>query len=168
MMQLAPEYKERKIPEHFRALAFAYLDAAERLCRELTDGSWQPTYHRGQVTLWLAFHATELFLKGCIWKVAPGKVKNSHSLGKLILTFESEFPSIPFEAPFGVEPMPADWELMQWALETDRTLHEQLRYPVNTKGAQWPGIRSFSPDLFLAELSKLRARFLRIAEVVFS
>lgn len=167
MMQLAPEYQETDIPEHFRDLAYAYMDAAERLCREMTRGSWPSTYHRGQVTLWLAFHATELFLKGCIWKASPNLVKNKHSLGELLLAFSSAFPGITFQVPFGPEPMPADWELMEFALKADATLHQQLRYPVDTSGLPWKGLRAFSADLFLAELERLRVEFSRISLTVF-
>lgn len=168
MMHLAPEYGDDEVPDRFRALALTYLEAAERLCQQLTDGSWAPNYHRGQVCMWLAFHATELFLKGCIRSVSPGQLKNTHSLGELHLAFSSLFPSVSFELPFGSESMPADPVLMEMALKSDATFHEQLRYPTNKSGWPWGGVRAFAPDLFLADLKELRANIERVSSVVFT
>ncbi len=167
-MHLAPEYETNEIPEHFRDLSFAYLEASERLCQEIATGSWAPSFHRGQVTLWLAFHATELFLKACIRSASPNQLKNLHSLGELLLVFSSCFPTLKFEPPFGPEPMPADPVLMEMAVKSDATLHQQLRYPVDTSGSPWPGVRAFTPELFLSELERLRGDFERISLVVFA
>lgn len=166
-MHLAPQYSDDEIPEHFRLLALTFLDAAETLCKQLSDGSWAPNYRKGQVCMWLAFHATELFLKGCIRSVSPSYSKNTHSLTELQLTFSSLFPAICFEPPFGSEPMPADPVLMEMALKSDATLHEQLRYPTNRSGSPWGGVRAFTPDLFLAELKELRANIERVSSIVF-
>jgi len=166
VMHLAPEYGDQEVPDHLRALALTYLDAAERLCQQLADGSWAPNYHKGQVCMSLAFHATELFLKGCIRSASSGKVKNTHSLGELRLTFLSLFPSVAFELPFGSEPMPADPVLKEMERESDATFDQQLRYPIDKSGSPWGGGRAFAPDLFLAELEKLRGDFERISSLV--
>lgn len=163
----ARKYSSGEIPEHFRDLAFAYLEASERLCREMESGSWSPNYCRGQVVMWLAFHATELFLKGCIRVASLGQSKNLHSLGELLNAFSFHFPSLPFEPPFGPEPVRADPEAFDWAIQVDATLHQQLRYPVDTAGKPWSGEKSFTAELFILELQGLRADFDRIASVVF-
>lgn len=168
MMLIAPEYGSNEVSDHFRDLAMAYLDAAERLCKDLCSESWPPTFHKGQVTLWLAFHATELLIKGCIRKASPEQLKNKHSLGELLLTFSALYPALEFNPPFGPEPVPADWELMELALKSDATFHQRLRYPVDTAGSQWGGIRTYSPELFSAELETLRQDFKRISTAVFS
>jgi len=167
MLHIAPTFDAEDTPEQFRVLSLAYLDASERLAMELDDGTWAPSYHRGQVTLWLALHASELFLKACIRKAAPSEVKNLHSLGELRLAFAAHFPTLEFEPPFGPEPMPADWTTMEMALKSDKTQHEQLRYPVDRANNPWPGSRSFYPAMFVSELRQLRKDIERVSGEVF-
>ncbi|MBI4191527.1 MAG: hypothetical protein HY525_13440 [Betaproteobacteria bacterium] len=167
MMHNAPKYGETEIPLHFRDLAIAYLECSERLCGEMADGAWDANFHRGQAVMWLAFHATELLLKGCIRRIAPRDSKSIHSLGKLLEVFSTHFPNVPFEPPFGAEAITGDSEAIEWALEVDRTLHERLRYPTNRTGSTWPGERAFAPQLFAAELKRLRADIERISFAVF-
>lgn len=164
-MHLAQEYDPTEIPRHFRDLAFAYLDASHRLCRDMESGAWPGDYLKGQVTMLLAFHASELLLKGCI-RAASKSTKNLHSLGELLIEFESFYPAVKFEPPFGPEPVRADYELMEWALESDRTLHQQFRYPTDTSGKQWSGIRSFDPGTFRLQLDVLRLDFERISRTI--
>ena len=166
-MHLAKKYEPHEIPRHFRDLAFAYLESSERLCQDMESGEWAPDYNKGQVAMLLAFHATELFLKGCIRAAARGPMKNLHSLGQLLNEFSELFPNLKFEPPFGPEPVPADPDAIEWALRTDATLHQQLRYPTDTSGQPWKGERSFSPSLFQAELARLRNDFVRIDSAVF-
>lgn len=168
MMHLEPEYEASNAREQLRSLAVAYLDASERLCQDMGSGSWAPSFHRGQSVLWLAFHATELFLKACVSPISPKQLENPHSLGELLLLFTSKFPELPFEPPFGSEPMPADPVLIHMAFKSDATLHQQLRYPTDRKGQPWGGIRAFTPILFLATLERLRSDFARIGSVVFT
>lgn len=145
MHYIAQSFTEAEVPEQFRTLAFAYLEGSERLTADLVSGAWPANYQRGQVALWLGLHATELFLKGCVRKASPSTVKNVHSLGELRLEFSNHFPGIEFDPPFGPEPMQADWSLIELAIESDRTAHEQLRYPVSRQNAAWPGVHSFVP-----------------------
>jgi hypothetical protein len=166
-MHVAPEYEASEAREHLRSLAIAYLEASERLCQDMASGSWTPSFDRGQPVLWLAFHATELFLKACISPVAPKQIENPHSLTELLLAFTSKYPNLPFEPPFGCEPMPADPALMDMALKGDATLHQQLRYPTDRNGQPWRGIRAFTPALFLSSLKRLRSDFDRIGGAVF-
>ena len=134
----------------------------------MESGAWAADYHKGQVTMLLAFHATELFLKGCIRAGSPGQAKNLHSLGELLEEFSALFPKLHFEPPFGPEPVRADPESIAWALRTDATLHQQLRYPTDTSGKPWNAERSFSADSFLRELEGLRSDFVRISSAVFT
>lgn len=168
MMHLARTAANEEMPRQFVELAGAYLEAAERLCQEMVAGNWPASFNRGQVCLWLAFHATELFLKGCIRHAAPGQALNSHSLGELQVLFARHFPGVRFEPPFGSEPVPADPELMAAVLKTDATLHQQLRYPADRSGSAWGGVRAFTPELFLGELKRLGTEFERISEIVFA
>ena len=135
----------------------------------MVTGSWIPSYEHGQPALWLAFHATEVFLKSCINPIPPKQIDNLHSLGELLLAFNSKYPAVAFEPPFGIEPMRADPSIMDIAIKHDASLHQQLRYPVDNKNAPWPSAeRGFSPTLFLAELKRLRSDFERVSNVVFS
>ena len=167
-MHIAPEYDASEAREHLRVLAIAYLDASEQLCQDMIGGSWTPSFDRGLPVLWLAFHATELFLKACIGPVALRQLENPHSLTELQLAFTARYPDLSFEPPFGCEPMPSDPVLMDMALKSDATLHQQLRYPTDKKGQPWGGIRAFTPALFLASLERLRSDFERIGSVVFN
>jgi hypothetical protein len=88
-------------------------------------------------------------------------------LGELLTTFSSCFPGLNFEPPFGPEPMPADETLIALAVKADATLHQRFRYPTDTSGHAWGGGQTFSPDLFLAELERLRADLDRISAAVF-
>ena len=90
-MHLAHKYGPTETAQHFCDLAFAYLDASEKLCRDMESGAWTADYHKGQVTMLLAFHATELFLKGCIREGSLGQPKNLHSLGELLEEFSTLF-----------------------------------------------------------------------------
>lgn len=166
-MYAAPQYAETAIPLHFRDLAIAYLDCSQRLCDEMADGTWEANFHRGEAVIWLAFHATELLLKGCIRRVAPQDAKNIHSLAELLDVFSTHFPEIPFAPPFGAEAVPPNEEAIDWALALDRTLHERFRYPLDRAGKTWVGERAFDPALFSGELQQLRADFERITSVVF-
>lgn len=169
MMYLARKYEANQTREHWRALAVAYLDASERLCQDMVNGSWPPSYDHGQPALWLAFHATEVFLKACINPIPRKQIDNLHSLGELLVVFNSKFPSLTFDPPFGIEPMRADPSIINMAIEHDGSLHQQLRYPVDNKNAPWPPAdRGFSPTLFLGELQRLRSDFERVSNAVFS
>ena len=167
MMHLAPEYRPDELPQHLRDLAFAYLEASEHLCRDLDAGSWPATFLTGQPVLFLALHATEIFLKACIASAAPAEMKSRHPLGELLATFSSCFPGVPFEPPFGAEPIPADEVLIALAVKDDATLNQRFRYPTDSSGTPWGGVRAFSPELFLAELERLHGDFDRISAVVF-
>lgn len=167
MMHVVARYKTTEIAEHYRDLALAYLEGAERLCDALVSGAWISSFHKGQVALWLAFHASELFIKGCICKADPARLKSQHSLGELLLTFSDLYPALKFQPPFGPEPVPADWELMELALKSDANLHVELRYPTDKSGRQWSQDRAFSGGLFLSDLAVLRADIERISAVVY-
>lgn len=168
MQHLAPTFTEAEVPEQFLKSAYAYLEGAERLTADLASGVWPADYSRGQVALWLGLHATELFLKACLRKAPSSPIKNVHSLGELLVEFSDRYPGVEFEPPFGPAAMKADWELFEMATESDRTAHEQLRYPVSRKNAAWPGVRSFAPHLFARDLQRLRADMDRVASGIFN
>src|SRR5713101_6892659 len=161
-MYVVPQFPLTDTPRQFINLAYAYLDAAEALTNSIVDGTWPGSFYRGQVTLLLAFHATELFLKGCIRSVAPHQAGNIHSLTDLCLRLEEVFPSVTFEPIFGMEPAPADTQIMKAALKADKEKHQEFRYPLSSSGIPWSENRSFEPVAFLASLRRARAEFDRV------
>lgn len=163
----APSFSSAEVPAQFRATSLAFLEAAERLTDQLVRGDWEPSYRRGEVAMWLAFHSTELFLKGCIRQARPDFKKNIHSLGELLLVFEECYPGLKFQLPFGPEAIVPDWEAMERALSHDKSLHQQMRYPVGTGNAMWSSNRSFQPIIFTSTLQELRSAFEHIGGAVF-
>ena len=135
----------------------------------MSQGAWEANFHRGQAVLWLAFHATELLLKGCIGSIAPQSVENTHSLEDLMDIFSKHFPSIPFDLPFDVVDLTGDPDGNMFGSKMYRILHEQLRYPTNRTGVPWDkdGVRGFDPLLFSVTLQRLRGDIERISAAVF-
>lgn len=166
-MHVESDHDDADICSRLLQRAEACLDASERLCADMIDGSWQSSFSRGAVCLWLGFHAVELFMKACICRLDRTKHLNTHSLGALNLILEELDPALALDVPFGLEPVAADYELMEIALENDRTMHEQLTYPIDRKGRAWDGIRGFSANYFRDDLRDFRAEFERVRQIVF-
>lgn len=166
-MHVETDQEDADICARLLQRAEACLDASERLCADMIDGSWQSSFSRGTVCLWLGFHAVELFMKACICRLDRSKRLNTHSLGTLNLILEELDPALTLDVPFGPEPVAADYELMEIALENDRTMHEQLSYPIDRQGRAWDGVRGFSEHYFRDDLRKIRAEFERVRPMVF-
>ena len=166
-MYVEPPYGKDDVTQKLRLMAIGFLDAAEKLSNEMEHGSWDGSFERGQPVLLLGFHATELFIKACLNKLGES-VPNSHSLGELNLKLSNVRPELELDVPFGPMPVPSpDDELMELVLASDKNAHQQLRYPADTKGQTWGGVRSFSPMLFSEDLRKLRLEIERVSELVF-
>jgi len=65
--------------DQYAAYASAYLQSAQILCATLVRSHQEATYEKGNVALYLAAHAIELFLKGAIMRKAPDE-KLGHDL----------------------------------------------------------------------------------------
>ncbi len=154
-MFVRPEVQTAQVPAEFVRSAFAHLEGAERLNSELISGSWSGSYQRGQVVMWLTFHATELFLKGFSLLVNPNLRITGHTLQKLKQQLEGAFGPIDFDIPFTGEAPEEHLHLVQ---EYERTVHERFRYPTNREGVPWEGTVGFSPELFASTLRQLRAQ----------
>src|SRR5947209_7414211 len=138
-MHIQHEVLTDDIPIEFMKQALSHLEAAEKLNTLMCDGTWPSNFYRGRAVLWLAFHAVELFLKGCILKVEPSAKVGGHSLADLTSRLKALAPDVTFDPPFGVEPLPPYPGLVEKAKREERKLHELLRYPIDTEGKQWPG-----------------------------
>lgn len=95
-MHVRNEIHTDGIPIEFMKQALSHLEAAEKLNTLMCDGVWPSNFYRGQATLWLAFHAVELFLKGCILKLDPSANVGGHSLANLATKLNSLAPDVVF------------------------------------------------------------------------
>jgi hypothetical protein len=166
-MHIRKEVPAGDVPVEFMKQALADLEAAETLNTLMCGAAWASNYYRGQAVLWLTFHAVELFLKGCILKLSPTAKVNGHSLAALTMKLRKLAPKTNFDPPFGVEALPPYPELTKAAEEQERKIHEVLRYPIDTQGKPWPGVRGFSAPSFRRTLAQVRKDCERLYEQVF-
>lgn len=168
------------VPEQFSVFSNAYLDSAIRLCTVLARSTKKATYVRGSVVLYLAFHATELFLKGAILKSVPEEnVGSTHNIGilnnryknlyqgkkyRFRLLFTSEEPDFSNIEPDKVK----KYKIIIENMEKDNPHAQKFRYPQNKEGQPWSGPNGFEPSSFLRELKQLREQFNDISELIFS
>lgn len=155
------------VPLEFVRHALGYLEAAEKLNADITNGHWPGSYYRGQPVLWLAFHASELFLKAFILKLDPQANPNGHSLVELLGQLKGLLPHAQFNPLFVVEAMPPYPELVEEAKKKNRVFHAVLRYPTDKRGEPWPGARGYSPGLFETGLARLRTEAETIYQQLF-
>lgn len=152
-MFILQETQPSEVPAEFIRSAFAHLDAAEKLNFEMITGQWEGSYQRGQVVMWLTFHATELFLKGFNLKANPESKVNGHTLPKLKDQLQKKVGPVEFNLPFGCEALEEYRDFIQ---QYDQSVHERFRYPTDKKGAPWSGVVGFTPNLFATTLTTLR------------
>ena len=146
----------KDIPEEMLISGFAYLETAEKLNHEMVLGVWTGSYHRGQVIMWLVFHATELFLKACLAKAQPNRKITGHTLPKLKAELEKVVGTISLDIPFGGEGPDDRPEIIELMKDYDETVHQRLRYPTDRSGQPWSGENGFSAGLFSPTLQNLR------------
>ncbi len=165
-MHIQQEVAEGDVPIEFVKQALSHLEAAEKLNALMCDGAWTSNYYRGQAVLWLTFHAIELFLKGFILKLEPGASVNGHSLAVLTAKLKTLVPNMQFDPPFGIE-LPLDLKLVKQAEKDEKRIHEMLRYPIDTEGKPWPGVRNFSAQTFQDTLARTRTDCERLNDQLF-
>lgn len=155
-MFIRQEVHPHDVPIEFVKSAFAYLEAAEKLNGEMAAGKWPGDYRNAQVILWLTFHATELFLKGCIAKLDPAGKVLGHTLPRLKNQLESLAGKVELQLPFDVEGADSTPEIEALIKNHLRTTHERLRYPTDQDGVPWSGLQGFSPQLFADTLQDFK------------
>ena len=153
---------ETPIEVQFEALALAYLDSAQRLCKILVRSSRKATFERGAVVLYLTFHSIELFLKGGIVRKRPHE-HFGHDVNKLVKRYAKLYPAhkFAFDIPFGLARNASGQQTVTSSEELSGPLHQRMRYPVNHKGMLWQGAEGFEPNSFLEDLSSLESVFRR-------
>lgn len=173
------EIKPLCVPMQFSAFSEAYLDSAIRLCAVLARSTKKATYVRGSVVLYLAFHATELFLKGAILKKVPTEnVGTTHNIeilnnryknlypGKKYwfnLLFTSEEPDFSSIEPDKVK----EFKIIISEIVKENPPDQKYRYPQNKKGQSWHGAHGFEPNSFLREIRQLKEQFKNISKHIF-
>ena len=155
-MHVRFEVRTDDIPLEFMKQGLSHLEASEKLNALMCEGTWPSNFYRGQPVVWLAFHAVELFLKGCILKVDPNANASGHSLADLTTKLRDLAPDVEFEPPFQPETFPPFPGLIEQAKRKEKKVHEVLRYPTNTEGKPWSGAHGFSAPLFRDTLARIR------------
>jgi len=165
--QLSSDATTDEIGAEFIRTAFGYLDNALHLTTQMCCGEWAPDPYRGQCVLWMAHHACEVFLKGCIAIHDFPSLKAIHTLQELHTAFSSAHPTLRFDLPFGFEAYPSDMPNAEaMARAYDRTLTERLRYPVNKKMAPWGDLAGFEPCSFRQTLEQMRLNFISASKTI--
>jgi hypothetical protein len=166
-IHLRGEIKQGDVPMQFIKLALSYLQAAEQLNGLMSERRWPSNYYRGQAVLLLAFHSVELFLKGFILKLNPSAKVGGHSLAKLTKTLRALAPDVAFDPPFKVEALVPYPELGRQATKDEARFHEVLRYPIDSNGKPWPGVRGFSASSCKRLLTGVKADCERVYVRIF-
>lgn len=156
-----------QVPEDLLLLAFSYLEAAEQLNSVLLEKPDAASFHRGQVILWLSFHASELVLKASILRSAPTETITGHSLRRLTQKLRALRPDAVFEPPFQKQALPPYPGLVRKGERESDSVGERLRYVTDNSGTAWLGPRGFSPELFVVTLQRLRLEFEGLRALLF-
>jgi hypothetical protein len=168
------------VPEQFMEFSDAYMDSACRLCTVLALSSRKASYSRGSVVVYLAYHATELFLKGAILHKSPNEnISNTHDVRDLYNRYKKLYPKKKYDTGLlfrseepdysGIEPnVVKEIKIEINRLEKSNPIDQRTRYPQNKEGTPWDGVHGFEASSFLNELKRVRAEFLEISRLIFN
>ena len=178
-MLMLNDLQRRPLAERFLVHARANLEAALTLTAALAENSAEATFADGAVTMSLAFHSVELFLKGAILTALPNESfkAKGHDIEQLERRYRNLYPSKPFrfDIPFRrraaelVDPDPdlerelaAEMEKLRRQMPQDQL----LRYPADRDGVAWehvaPMAFGYDPVAFLSTLNRLRGDYARV------
>jgi hypothetical protein len=181
-MLMLNDVQQVPLAERFLLYARANLDAAIRLTDALRLREDEQSFADGAVTLSLAFHSVELFLKGAILLAEPGVNFKSegHNIAQLERRYRKLYPAktFRFEMPFRsevAEMVEPDPELQRQLAEQLKELEKKipqdqfLRYPANNQGEGWETVEQmamgYSASLFASTLNRLRNDFVRLTAI---
>lgn len=169
------------VPDRFFSYADAYKDSSVTMCQKIIDDPNSFSWPNGAVTLMLAAHAVELFLKGAILTRDPNfdALSKNHNIDALKNSYRSQFPDPEFEwnVPFASHLTQAERIAIMMYLNPGLTEEEVkegrakvkpplpsilYRYPVDHSGNDWKGLYGFEPHGFKMLLSQLGNDFSRI------
>ena len=168
------------IPEQYMEFSNAYMDSACRLCTVLARSTRKATYVRGSVVMYLAFHATELFLKGAILHKKPNEnIGSCHNIETLFNRYKKLYPKKKYifdplfksEDPdfSGIEPdQVKKLKLKIQKLKKDNPNDQRYRYPEKKDKQPWDDLQGFEASSSLVELKKNRSGLSSIRKLIFN
>ena len=178
-MLVDSEVLSMSTPEQFMVFSDAYMDSACRLCAILSRSTKKATYARGTVVLYLAFHATELFLKGAILHKSPNEnIGSTHNIEELFNRYTRLYPKKEFSFELLFKSNEPDYSELEPDLVKALKLEinelrkknpddQRYRYPKNKKGESWNGVHGFEASSFLVEIKQLREEFIGLSKQIF-
>jgi hypothetical protein len=148
-------------PHHEEAIelswtANAYLNCADRLCKELIDDECDRSLHHYRVPLHLTFLGLELFFKAGICAAGRHYPKH-HDLAKLRALYADVMPDVPLPIPSYFEKLiPESLDLFEELPAPDLQLHfSRLRYASDRSGKRFPEHEIVDLKEFQKELDTL-------------
>ncbi len=159
------EFSIQTESDRFIAYAKAYLQTSRVICEGMTKSSPTSTWPFASVTMFLATHAVELFLKGMILLRDSSQVKKHHELVGFKRIYDQLFPEpeltwdLLFEAEYLGFLEDTDTKLLNGGSYIPSILN---RYPIDGPGIEWQGTQNFRPKNFLHEIDLMGKTFNRI------
>lgn len=148
-------------PDLFHDLAIAYVDTSVLATEAMLDGCYPARFSHSRVVLSLAYHATELFLKGAILRKTGANRLAGHDVAALYRKYVVHFPDesfhfvIPFSYGYPVLGPDEATELPK----TEPSQDQMYRYHTDWGGTPWEGVHGFDAKSFLGTLQRLRDTF---------
>lgn len=151
-------------PRKYIEFSEAYLQASTETCRSMLSNQTLMTWPNACVSLMLAAHSVELFLKGAILSKDPGRVKSNHKLDDFYEIYKSLFPdvSFSFEMPFRTEFIGVTEQENETLKKDQPEPSIYFRYPVKKPGTEWNRLHGADPAEFLTVLESLKTAYQRI------
>ncbi|EJL6474480.1 hypothetical protein OGE23_003717 [Vibrio cholerae] len=167
---------QHKVSEdkRFFEYSLAYLKASKEVCIRMLSGTEEQTPANADVSMMLAAHATELFLKSSL-VLKTDQTAWGHSIDELFSAYLAIYPEeeFYFACPFITEYLGFDEEsterfknkLRKNKLKGYAEPSVKHRYPVHQVGIEWVGERAFEPKMFLETLVYLDSEFNRLVNL---
>lgn len=136
--------------------ANAYLNCAERLCKDLIENELDRSLHHYRVPLHLTFLGLELYFKAGI--CASGRqYPKHHDLARLRVLYAEVMPDVPLPIPSYFEKLiPDSLNLFEDLPAPDLQWHfARLRYTSDRSGKRFPEHEMVDLKTFLTELDTL-------------
>lgn len=169
------EIEDLENPALFHDLAIGYIDGSISLTEDMLDNSFENSFSHSRVILSLAYHGTELFLKGAIsGNTTNPTIMGSHDLGKLKKEYDMIYPGIEFELslPFGYEYLGYNAKDIEEMIKDEPPQDQTFRYHTDKSGKVWRGFKSqdgitaFLPKSFITTISEFRQRIVALGDIL--
>jgi len=162
------EIEQLDNPDLFYDLSLAYLDTSIVAIRQMVYGSFFPRFSHSRVVLSMAYHSTELFLKGAILRAAGKKKRGGHDLKTLYEEFSNLYPEaeFQFDLPFSIEYLGFTPEEVAEMRKKEPPQDQIYRYHTDLSGEKWEGLHGFEPEHFLDSLYLLQEAFIRLGRLI--